>query len=609
MAEREFKIQELILLLVIVAAFVFHSVSLSFTQDDAYISYRYVENFQSGHGLVFNYGERVEGYTNFLWILLLSLASMMGFSIIATSKLLGVASGALTLVFAYQICRDFGDSRRWLIPFAAPAFLAANGALAYWVIGGLETGLFVFLVTLSIYAEFKRPSVQPALLVIATLTRPEGGLLFGIILIYRILVKRDAIRSLAVYAGMYAGLLIPYAIFKIYYFGDLLPNPFYAKTGMSIEYLNSGIEYFTRFAYHYGLFGIFYLLPFAFLKSMPNKVKFLWLASVIYTVYIILVGGDVLKVHRFFLPVLPMLFGIMTYALYRLVIERSGSRVVQLVASLVVVGYLAWSLIIPKDYILQTRLVERSFLNKMTFMAENLKRVDRSRFSLATTTIGKVSYVLKGKKIIDMLGLTDPEIAKNPEKIEGMKTTWKERNFNTKYLLDQRPDYILFSTGQKPSAPAERALVLNSHFRRNYSTLGFLMGGTEMKLVWKKTGDFADSNEVLSDLSFADHVHDGLNIYASASGGDMSQAIEHFQKAAKMCGHDFPVLEFFTGLSFLQTNEADSALYYFRRALELNPLQVETRYTLYRSLKDYGDLDGAKEHAEALRKVAPWLVD
>lgn len=606
MAERDFKIRELILLLVIVAAFVFHSVSLNFTQDDAYISYRYVENFQSGHGLVFNYGERVEGYTNFLWILLLSLASMMGLPIVATSKVLGVASGALTLVFAYLICREFSDRKRWLIPFAAPAFLAANGALAFWVIGGLETGLFVFLVTLSIYAEFKKPAVVPALLVIATLTRPEGGLLFGIILIYRLLIKKDQMRSLVSFVGMYVGLLIPYAVFKIFYFGDLLPNPFYAKTGMSLEYLSSGIEYFNRFAYHYGLFGVFFLLPFAFLKSMPNKVKFLWLGSVIYAVYIILVGGDVLKVHRFFLPVLPMLFGILTYSIYRLTVDRRGSRVVQVVSGVVVVGYIAWSLIIPRDYILQTRLVERSFLNKMTFMAENLKRVDRSRFSLATTTIGKVSYVLKGKKIIDMLGLTDPEIAKNPEKIEGMETTWKERNFNTKYLLEQRPDYILFSTGQKPSAPAERALVLNSQFRRNYSTLGFLMGGTEMKLVWKKTGDFEDSNEVLPDLDFANYMHDALSHY---SAGESDTALHYFQAASEMCGHDFPILEFFTGLTFLQMNQADSAIYYFRRALDINPLQVETRYTLYKSLKDYGDLEGAEEHAEALRKVAPWLVD
>ena len=67
---REISFKEVVLLLLILAAFVIHSIVLDFTQDDAYISYRYVENFIEGHGLVFNIGERVEGYTNFLWMMI-----------------------------------------------------------------------------------------------------------------------------------------------------------------------------------------------------------------------------------------------------------------------------------------------------------------------------------------------------------------------------------------------------------------------------------------------------------------------------------------------------------------------------------------------------------
>ncbi len=37
-----------------------------FIQDDAFISFRYAENLVQGKGLVYNEGERVEGYTNFL---------------------------------------------------------------------------------------------------------------------------------------------------------------------------------------------------------------------------------------------------------------------------------------------------------------------------------------------------------------------------------------------------------------------------------------------------------------------------------------------------------------------------------------------------------------
>src|SRR4051812_8768436 len=45
----------------------------SFTIDDAYISFRYARNFAHGDGLVYNLGERVEGYTNFLWTVILGL--------------------------------------------------------------------------------------------------------------------------------------------------------------------------------------------------------------------------------------------------------------------------------------------------------------------------------------------------------------------------------------------------------------------------------------------------------------------------------------------------------------------------------------------------------
>ena len=43
------------------------------TQDDAFISFRYAENLANGQGLVFNPGERVEGYSNPLWTVLFAV--------------------------------------------------------------------------------------------------------------------------------------------------------------------------------------------------------------------------------------------------------------------------------------------------------------------------------------------------------------------------------------------------------------------------------------------------------------------------------------------------------------------------------------------------------
>ena len=57
-------------LLIAVLIFVLHAVYYwSWTEDDAFISFRYARNLVDGQGLVFNPGEKVEGYSNFGWVL------------------------------------------------------------------------------------------------------------------------------------------------------------------------------------------------------------------------------------------------------------------------------------------------------------------------------------------------------------------------------------------------------------------------------------------------------------------------------------------------------------------------------------------------------------
>ncbi len=599
------KTRDIIILAIICGLFVFHSISLEYTQDDAYISYRYVENFLAGHGLVFNIGERVEGYTNFLWIMILSFLSILGLPMILCSKILGVAAGVGTLFIAYLLGREFASERRWYLAFIAPAFLAANGSLAFWVIGGLETGLFIFLTSLIIYSELRRPALTPFLLVVATLTRPEGGLLFGIVFLFRWLIVRENFRKMATYAGIYIGLMIPYAAFKLFYFGDLLPNPFYAKTGASIEYFQSGLEYFARFACHYGLFGLFYILPLFFLRKLPRSVKLYWLTSIVYTIYIIAVGGDVLKVHRFFLPILPFLYLIGAFSITRLVQKIKTPDLKPVVAGILVLAYIVSAIMLPHDFIRHVRFMENALIEKMTDKIRMLKMVDSSNFSLATTTIGKASYDLPGHKVIDMLGLTDPYIAKNPQKIEGMETTWKERNFNAEYLLTMRPDYILFSTGYKPSAPAERALVLNSQFRQNYTTIAFQSQGSyRFQPFWKKTGDFSEPNEVLENTRYVDLIYDFFQPFARR---DYETAAAKLDSARTIGPNDFSLVEQLLGMAYMQLRNSEKMMEHYQNALEIDPQCMEVYVNLYLIFNARGDSTRARMMHDKVKELAPWF--
>ncbi|MDB4285448.1 hypothetical protein N9903_00905 [bacterium] len=124
--------------LVLIASLLLYSaLAVRFYQhivDDAYISFRYAQNFADGHGFVFNPGETVEGYTNFLWVLLLGLGLKLNLDPELASRLLGFAAGAGVLVASNLFGRRFGLSpaTQWI----APLLLAVHPALTVWATGG-----------------------------------------------------------------------------------------------------------------------------------------------------------------------------------------------------------------------------------------------------------------------------------------------------------------------------------------------------------------------------------------------------------------------------------------------------------------------------------------
>ena len=72
-----------------------HSRQFSFVCDDAYITFRYAQNLARHGALEWNVGERVEGYTNFLWAVILAVAMKLGFHAPSAALFLGRVFGAL----------------------------------------------------------------------------------------------------------------------------------------------------------------------------------------------------------------------------------------------------------------------------------------------------------------------------------------------------------------------------------------------------------------------------------------------------------------------------------------------------------------------------------
>ncbi len=588
-----------------IAIFQYSCFKYELTQDDAYISFRYAQNFLNGDGLVFNAGERVEGYTNFLWVIVLALAKqLLGMDFIVTSRLLGMAAGSLMFLLLLWLIKGERKDDLGLMFAAVAAMMLTNLSIAYWSIASLETGAFAFMVLAAVVSEYRKPQLTPGLLIIASLLRPEGVLVFGICALNRLITDRALPLRFAL---TYILPLVPFAAFKLSYYGQLFPNPYYAKSGVGMEYIKTGLEYLWTFTKALGGYGAVFLLPLLAIKLLWQRYSLLYIFVALYSAYIVWVGGDVLFVYRFFVPVVPVLYFLFAVAVMEL--ARTLLKSAQLVKAAFVVAVAAFSI---ASYSLSIQHVktywfyEQNIVRKMHFLGEMLKKHMGPDFSVAVSTIGMISYQLIGHRVIDLLGLTDSYIARNPETIEGMTLTWKERRFNSTYLLGQKPDFIIFSTGYKPSAPAERALMMHSEFRHNFSPMGFIREKS-YKVFWMRHGEIDMSrDQVHTDYKFVERMVDGF--YHTNRTGPQ-KALPFFLESEQRLGEVYPLLDYAIGDCFFRSNQKDSALARFNRAIGMDPNAWEARIHAQHIALERGDTSTVIGLGTYMNERFPWLRD
>ncbi|MFH2055442.1 MAG: hypothetical protein ABIJ61_05745 [bacterium] len=599
-----------VLIVVAVAIFIYLCNRYMLTQDDAYISFRYAANWLAGDGLVYNAGEHVEGFTNFLWVILLALfKGVFGVGFLTSSKFLGIFAGVTVFPLIYLLLKWHEEKPVALLYLGIAIALLTNLSFAYWSTASLETVAFTAMIFAALVCEYRKPELTPGLLVIATLLRPEGGLVFAVVLIDRLLWER---RFPFQYFLIYVAFLLPFAAFKLSYYGSLFPNPYYAKSGVGLEYIQSGLEYLWFFSKTLGvLFGFVFLPPILMIRKLWRQYSLLYLFLVFYIAYIVWVGGDVLKVYRFFVPVVPVLYFLFVVASRELygMIMRNRKHAAYLTA-LVTLVFSLTALLLSKTHVDTYFFNEHGITDKMAFLGRKLIKHMGPDFSIAASTIGILGYELMGHRVIDMLGLTDSYIARNPEQVQGIESTWKERRFNNVYLLSQEPDFVLFSTGYKPSAPAERALMLHSQFRRNYRPTGFMKiegQSRQYKIAWQRHGEIdLAADTVHADLEFVDKLNAGYNELVR---GNYLEAIPDFMASWDNLGEEYALLMHSIGECYQQLKQEDSAQVYFEKAIELDPGCWEARIRILTAAQQNGQSDLANEHYRLITDASPWVFD
>lgn len=143
---------------------------LRFIQDDAFISFTYARSLVEGSGLTW-FGDRVEGYTNFLWVLWIALGMKVGAEPIIWSFIGGMASFAVCIWVVWEIGRRLFDSFTCVL-LAAVLLIGNFSALSY-ATGGLETMLQTALLSLSFLLLLRMTSndhASPKTIVILSLT-------------------------------------------------------------------------------------------------------------------------------------------------------------------------------------------------------------------------------------------------------------------------------------------------------------------------------------------------------------------------------------------------------------------------------------------------------
>jgi hypothetical protein len=318
---------------------VLFALSFDFFCDDAYITLRYAKNLVDHGAPVYNLGERVEGYTNFLWMLLAALGGALGFDLPNFVRGMGALSGLGIIVASRLLWRRLQPDRETL-GVALLLAISSTAPIAAWTLGGLETPLFCALLTLGFalgaslaggHLGAKLAVVVALTMASATLVRPEGALAFAVIFAVVAIARfrREGwLRHLVALGGVFTGIVGTHLAWRWSYYGNPLPNTFYAKTsGISAPLLAHGWDYAAFAVRDLGLAlvaaaALALLLPVLRRANeagaaYATRRALVWMTRLFtlpYLAYVISVGGDFLDLYRFFVPLMPLALAILLSA-------------------------------------------------------------------------------------------------------------------------------------------------------------------------------------------------------------------------------------------------------------------------------------------------------
>ncbi|MCB9745503.1 MAG: hypothetical protein H6741_28545 [Alphaproteobacteria bacterium] len=412
--------------------------------DDAFISFRYARNLVEGLGLVYNPGEAVEGYSNFLWVLLSAGLYGGGLELTLFTPLISAACGALLL---WRVLRC-GVEDLGLPPHAAlagAATLALSPAFACWSTSGLATLPHALLLFLSVEALVLRDRpIQGGLLLLGVaLIRAEGVLWAGGVLMASALGGRRPWKAAGLLALGYA----PYVAWKLSFYGAWTPNTAVAKVGLRPDALARGARYVAHSLLTLG--G-----PMVALLGLPallRERRGLALLALGGLAYPALAGGDFMPFARLLVAGLPFL------ALAAGLLARRRVAAVALVGLSLAGAATAWDVQLWPLSVRQAlhfRVAGTRHASELEHWADEREQVrvlSRVGEAVASVTepddvvvagaIGALGWTSR-RPILDRHGLVTPSVARR--EVDQLYMPGHDKRVEIWHFLDQKPA-VLFS--------------------------------------------------------------------------------------------------------------------------------------------------------------------
>lgn len=442
-----------------------------FFSDDAFISLRYSQRLLAGDGLSWTDGERVEGYSNLLWVLLTAGLGGLGLDLVTGARVLGAAATTVALFALAHALRPHTLATAAKAALA-PLLVASTQVVLGWTLAGLEGPLVLCCLSLGFAALLHRFATSPDVaswprrwlgaasvpFALLCLTRPDGPLWVATTALGLGLASAAGGRTgrgvrAATFAALPALATLGQLAFRLAWHGDVVPNTAHVKAELDPQAWPAGLAYVGHaVVVHAGLvvpatlaWGWLLLRastrPLALLLGLPVLA---WLS------YLVAIGGDHFPCRR-------LLHGAVAPLALLTVALLQGPGWWRWLLALLLLGGAGWNVQLARDDAQSHELRAETWEWTGRAVGTALHAAFGSeRPLLAVDAAGALPYYSQ-LPALDLLGLCDRTIATTPlpswfaTMVPGTPKPPGHLRGNGRYVMDRGPDLCLF--GPPPGRP------------------------------------------------------------------------------------------------------------------------------------------------------------